>query len=145
MMCVNCLSYYLRGDWMKSKKYVFYISLAISLGLIAIGVFMPSQLESFSNSSLDFIYNNLGWFILGSVFTFFVFCMYIGLSKFGHIRLGKIAIALSIKQQLGLVCYLVLPLESVWYFGAWQNLFPTILILLLVKPLPKSQQSSLCN
>ncbi|MFP3416594.1 BCCT family transporter, partial [Bacillus sp. SIMBA_074] len=62
---------------MKSKKYVFYISLAISLGLIAIGVFMPSQLESFSNSSLDFIYNNLGWFILGSVFTFFVFCMYI--------------------------------------------------------------------
>ncbi|MDM5455166.1 BCCT family transporter [Peribacillus simplex] len=74
---------------MKSKKYVFYISLAISLGLIAIGVFMPSQLESFSNSSLDFIYNNLGWFILGSVFTFFVFCMYIGLSKFGHIRLGE--------------------------------------------------------
>lgn len=49
---------------MKGKKYVFYISLAISLCLIAIGVFMPSQLESFSNSSLDFIYNNLGWFIL---------------------------------------------------------------------------------
>ncbi|KAB7705531.1 BCCT family transporter [Bacillus aerolatus] len=73
---------------MNSKKFVFYASLAVSLGLISIGVFMPNQLEHFSNSSLNFIYNNLGWFILGSVFIFFAFCMYIGLSKFGHIRLG---------------------------------------------------------
>ncbi|MED4203889.1 BCCT family transporter [Neobacillus mesonae] len=73
---------------MSSKKAVFYISLILSLGLISVGVFAPKSLESFSNSSLSFIYNNLGWFILGSVFLFFAFCMYIGLSKFGHIRLG---------------------------------------------------------
>lgn len=73
---------------MSSKKAVFYTSLAMSLVLISIGVFAPKQMESFSNSSLSFIYNNLGWFILGSVFIFFAFCMYIGLSKFGHIRLG---------------------------------------------------------
>jgi glycine betaine transporter len=73
---------------MNGKKTVFYFSLAISLALISIGIFAPKQLESFSNSSLNFIYNNLGWFILGSVFVFFAFCMYIGLSKFGHIRLG---------------------------------------------------------
>ncbi|MGK7376896.1 BCCT family transporter [Planococcus sp. 1R117A] len=74
---------------MNGKKTVFYVSLALSLLLISIGVFMPDQLEQFSASSLSFIYNNLGWFILGSVFIFFAFCMYIGLSKFGHIRLGK--------------------------------------------------------
>ncbi|MFB7638198.1 BCCT family transporter [Peribacillus butanolivorans] len=73
---------------MRSKNLVFYTSLVISLGLIGIGVFLPKQLEKFSNGSLNFIYNNLGWFILGSVFIFFVFCMYIGLSKYGHIRLG---------------------------------------------------------
>lgn len=73
---------------MNSKKTVFYSSLAISLGLISIGIFAPEQMENFSNNSLQFIYNNLGWFILASVFFFFAFCMYIGLSKFGHIRLG---------------------------------------------------------
>ncbi|ARK32248.1 BCCT family transporter [Halalkalibacter krulwichiae] len=73
---------------MNSKKTVFYTSLAISLGLISLGVFMPNKLQSFSDSSLHFIYDNLGWFILVSVFIFFAFCMFIGLSKFGHIRLG---------------------------------------------------------
>lgn len=74
---------------MNSKRIVFYSSLAISLALISVGVFAPDKLESFSNNSLEFIYNNLGWFILASVFFFFAFCMYIGLSKFGHIRLGQ--------------------------------------------------------
>lgn len=73
---------------MNGKKTVFFSSLAISLVLISIGVFAPKQMESFSNHSLEFIYNNLGWFILGSVFFFFAFCMYIGLSRFGKIRLG---------------------------------------------------------
>ncbi|EGQ26301.1 BCCT family transporter [Mammaliicoccus sciuri] len=73
---------------MRDKKTVFYSSLAVSLVLISIGIFAPKQLEHFSNSSLSFIYNNLGWFILGSVFIFFAFCIYIGISKFGHIRLG---------------------------------------------------------
>ena len=73
---------------MNSKKAVFRISLVLSLMLISVGIFAPKQLENFSNSSLSFIYNNLGWFILGSVFIFFAFCMYIGISKFGHIRLG---------------------------------------------------------
>ncbi|MCH6269381.1 MULTISPECIES: BCCT family transporter [Neobacillus] len=73
---------------MNSKKAVFHISLVLSLLLISVGIFAPKQLENFSNSSLGFIYNNLGWFILGSVFVFFAFCMYIAISKFGHIRLG---------------------------------------------------------
>lgn len=58
---------------MRDKKTVFYSSLAVSLVLISIGIFAPKQLEHFSNSSLSFIYNNLGWFILGSVFIFFCF------------------------------------------------------------------------
>ncbi|WP_210367028.1 BCCT family transporter [Bacillus sp. REN3] len=73
---------------MNSKKAVFRISLVLSLLLISVGIFAPKQLERFSNSSLTFIYNNFGWFILGSTFLFFAFCMYIGISKFGHIRLG---------------------------------------------------------
>lgn len=73
---------------MNGKRTVLYLSLAASLALISVGIFAPNQLEVFSNSALSFIYNHLGWFILGSVFCFFIFCMYLGLSKFGHIRLG---------------------------------------------------------
>lgn len=73
---------------MRHKKSVFYISLLLSLLLISVGVFIPEKLESFSNGSLGFIYDNLGWFILGCVFIFFLFCMYLGISKFGQVRLG---------------------------------------------------------
>lgn len=58
---------------MNSKRTVFYSSLAISLALISVGVLAPEKLESFSNNSLEFIYNNLGWFILASVFFFLLF------------------------------------------------------------------------
>lgn len=74
---------------MNRKKTVFHVSLAFSLLLIAIGLFLPEKVEQFSNSSLSFIYNNLGWFILGSVFVFLSFCLYIGFSKYGHIKLGQ--------------------------------------------------------
>ncbi|MBG5884062.1 BCCT family transporter [Providencia alcalifaciens] len=73
---------------MNHKRSVFYVSLAFSLILIGLGAFIPDKLETFSHSALSFIYNNLGWFILGAVFIFFSFCMYLGFSKFGHIRLG---------------------------------------------------------
>ncbi|SDI93416.1 BCCT family transporter [Alteribacillus bidgolensis] len=73
---------------MNSNKAVFYISLVLSLLFISTGIFMPKHMEAFSTYSLEFIYNNLGWFILGSVFIFFAFCMYLGISKFGSIRLG---------------------------------------------------------
>ena len=58
---------------MNNKKSVFYVSLAFSLALISLGAFIPDKLEAFSNYSLGFIYNNLGWFILGAVFIFFSF------------------------------------------------------------------------
>lgn len=73
---------------MRSKKAVFYISLGLSLLIIALGVMIPDQVERFSKGSLVFIYNNLGWFILGSVLVFFLFCMYLAVTKFGYIRLG---------------------------------------------------------
>ncbi len=54
---------------MNHKKSVFYVSLAFSLALISFGAFIPDKLK-LSNSALSFIYNNLGWFILGSVLSF---------------------------------------------------------------------------
>lgn len=73
---------------MKNKKAVLYISLAFSLVIILLGVVIPEQVERFSQEALVFIYNNLGWFILGSVLIFFLFCMFLAFSRFGHIRLG---------------------------------------------------------
>lgn len=73
---------------MKGKNMVFYASLGLSLIIIALGVLIPEQVEAFSNGSLKFIYNNLGWFILGSVLIFFLFCIYLAITRFGHIRLG---------------------------------------------------------
>lgn len=57
---------------MNHKRSVFYVSLAFSLILIGLGAFIPDKLETFSHSALSFIYNNLGWFILGAVFIFLV-------------------------------------------------------------------------
>lgn len=70
------------------KRPVFFYSLAFSIILIIIGIFAPQTLENFANSALNFIYEYLGWFILGCTFLFFLFCMYLAFSKYGKIRLG---------------------------------------------------------
>lgn len=111
---------------MNHKKSVFYVSLAFSLALISFGAFIPDKLEAFSHSALSFIYNNLGWFILGSVFIFFSFCMFLGFSKFGHIRLGDD----NDKPEYSTVTWIAMLFSasigiSLMFWG-WQSQFPII-------------------
>lgn len=74
---------------MKKYNVVFYVSLCISIAFLVFGATFPKWLEHFSNTFLNFIYDKLGWLLLLSVFIMLVFCLYIGLSKFGKIKLGK--------------------------------------------------------
>lgn len=73
------------------KKYgsVFYISLIVCIAFLGFGAIFPKNLEHFSNTFLDFIYDKLGWLFLLSVFILLIFCIYIVFSKFGKIKLGQ--------------------------------------------------------
>ncbi|GGA71269.1 BCCT family transporter [Ornithinibacillus halotolerans] len=74
---------------MKKSLIVFYISLAILLSLVLMGVFIPESLEQTTNSTQSFITNTFGWYYLGIV-SFFVFVLlYLLISPVGKIKLGK--------------------------------------------------------
>lgn len=130
---------------MNNKKSVFYVSLAFSLVLISLGAFIPDKLEAFSNYSLGFIYNNLGWFILGAVFIFFSFCMYLGFSKFGHIRLGEDSDRPEYRTATWVGMLFSASIGISLVFWELPSLFLTISALQLVQAIPNKQQKPPCN
>ena len=71
-----------------SASSVFIISLVLSVILIVIGLFFPSQLDTVMNAAFDFLTNNFTWTYLLSMMLFVVFALFIAFSKWGKIRLG---------------------------------------------------------
>ncbi|WP_313164926.1 BCCT family transporter [Sedimentibacter sp.] len=73
----------------KSKNNsVFYISLGISLAIVAWGIFAQKNFASFANFLLSFLTNNFGWAYLISMFIFVLFALVLAFSKYGSIKLG---------------------------------------------------------
>jgi glycine betaine transporter len=72
----------------KSSK-VFYISIAITLVIVAWGLIAQSNFEKVANAAFDFLVGNFGWFYLISVSSFVIFSIWIAFSKYGKIKLGK--------------------------------------------------------
>ncbi len=52
------------------------------------GIYWPEQLTDYSRQALDFTTIHFGWLYLFATSGFLVFCLAIGLSNYGHIRLG---------------------------------------------------------
>lgn len=74
---------------MKKVTSVFWITLAITLALSIWGSVAPNAFEDRSKSIMNFISTNFGWYYLLLVSLFVVFCLYLIISPYGKIRLGK--------------------------------------------------------
>ncbi|MFO7782665.1 MAG: BCCT family transporter, partial [Spirochaetia bacterium] len=74
---------------MNTGAAVFVVSLALVLGFILLGVFVPEQLDQFSSVLHGGIIEHFGWAYLLAAFGFVVFSLYIALSKYGRLKLGR--------------------------------------------------------
>ncbi|TDL31833.1 BCCT family transporter [Jeotgalibacillus sp. S-D1] len=74
---------------MKNVTLVFWISLALCIVLVSWGAIAPSQLNAATASITTFISNTFGWYYLVIIMIFLSFCVYLALSRYGQIKLGK--------------------------------------------------------
>lgn len=74
---------------MKQATSVFYISAAILVVLVAIGVIAPDALEQGTNYVQSVMTDTFGWYYLIAVTAFVGVCVYLLVSPLGRIKLGK--------------------------------------------------------
>ena len=72
----------------KRPGAVFYISLLVLIGFVGIGALFPEGLASTAAQALGFTTDHFGWLYLFVTTGFLLFCIGVGLSDYGHIRLG---------------------------------------------------------
>lgn len=68
---------------------VFYISVAILVLAVLVGIFAPDALENMTSNAQSFISTRFGWYYLIVVSLFVLVCLYIIVSPYGKIKLGK--------------------------------------------------------
>ncbi|HZJ81358.1 MAG TPA: BCCT family transporter [Guyparkeria sp.] len=67
---------------------VFYLSALIIAGVVTVAATNPADVERISKQVLDFTANTLGWTYLMATSGFVIFVLFLGVSKFGNMRLG---------------------------------------------------------
>ncbi|WP_160723871.1 glycine betaine uptake BCCT transporter [Bacillus sp. USDA818B3_A] len=102
---------------MRKNSGVFYVSLAILLLLVLVGIVIPTKLESVTSSLQAYITDTFGWYYLIVVTMFVGVCLYLLVSPIGRIKLGKqedkpefsrptwLAMLFSAGMGIGLVFY----------------------------------------
>ncbi|PTX64538.1 choline/carnitine/betaine transport [Melghirimyces profundicolus] len=68
---------------------VFWISAAVIAGFVVWGALSPKTLADNATTVFDWTTAAFGWFYLLSVLFFVLFCLFLALSRYGRIRLGK--------------------------------------------------------
>ncbi|WP_261781633.1 MULTISPECIES: BCCT family transporter [unclassified Rhodococcus (in: high G+C Gram-positive bacteria)] len=68
---------------------VFGVAAAVVTGIIVWGLAGPTSLENVTSSMLDWLVTNMGWLFIISATGFVLFCIYLAMSKYGRIPLGK--------------------------------------------------------
>lgn len=71
------------------RNTVFIISIAIAIGLIIYGSVCSGQLSDISGVIMSWVSTHFGWLYVVCVFVFILFLLWIALSKWGNIKLGK--------------------------------------------------------
>lgn len=74
---------------MKNATVVFYVSVAVLLGLVLLGVIIPERLEEMTGKAQGFMTDTFGWYYLSIVTLFLATCLYLLFSPVGRIKLGK--------------------------------------------------------
>ncbi|MFP4021187.1 MAG: BCCT family transporter [Halanaerobium sp.] len=79
-----------RGNVIKERgREVFIISLVVVFAIVLWGIAMPESFSGVANGLFDFLTNGFGWFYLITMTLFVLFCVWVALSKYGTIKLGK--------------------------------------------------------
>ncbi len=73
----------------RKQNSVFWIALVILVALAAWGIVLPQSMGLVGDFMLQFFSVNFGWFYLLVMCVYVAFTVYIALSKYGRIRLGK--------------------------------------------------------
>ena len=73
----------------KQLTPVFWIALALSLAFLVWGVVSSKSLGSVTRAAQDIVVADFGWLYLIATTFFLVFALYLALSRFGCIKLGK--------------------------------------------------------
>ncbi|MGD9474769.1 MAG: BCCT family transporter [Eubacteriaceae bacterium] len=76
-----------QGETKKSNTVLIF-GLIITLAIVAWGVISPGSFEEIGNYLFAVLTGDFGWFYTASVGGFLVFSIWIGLSKYGNIKLG---------------------------------------------------------
>jgi len=74
---------------MKVNPWVFYISSAVTVLFILLGVFMPERMQQQFSILQNGIVDYFGWFYIVSVAFFLLFVIWLMVSPYGKVRLGK--------------------------------------------------------
>lgn len=68
---------------------VFFASLAVALAFIGWGVFFTDSMQRFNAAALETIIRSFGWVYLIATTFFIFFLLFLAMSRFGRIRLGR--------------------------------------------------------
>lgn len=78
------------GNIIKERgREVFVISLIIVFAIVLWGIVMPASFSNVANTLFNYLTMNFGWFYLITMTLFVLFCIWVALSQYGTIRLGK--------------------------------------------------------
>ncbi|MDO5500566.1 MAG: BCCT family transporter [Propionibacteriaceae bacterium] len=69
--------------------WVFWPAAVITLGFVAVAALFPQGLQTALSAANTWVVDSIGWYYVCLVFVFVVFVLFMGLSRFGEIRLGK--------------------------------------------------------
>ena len=67
---------------------VFIAGLTLVLGIVVLGMAFPDVLTASGNAAMGFLTGSFGWLYNSAAFIFVIFSLGIGLSRFGHVKLG---------------------------------------------------------
>ncbi|MFD2761566.1 glycine betaine uptake BCCT transporter [Lentibacillus juripiscarius] len=102
---------------MKKVSRVFYITVALVIIAVAFGAIFPDQFEQITGNIKSFVATRFGWYYMLLMSAFVIFSIFIALSPYGQIRLGKddekpdfstptwVAMLFSAGMGIGLVFY----------------------------------------
>ncbi|MFW6294164.1 MAG: BCCT family transporter [Halanaerobium sp.] len=78
------------GNIIKERgREVFVISLAVVFAIVLWGIAMPESFGSVANNLFNYLTGSFGWFYLITMTLFVIFCVWVALSRYGKIKLGK--------------------------------------------------------
>ncbi len=73
---------------LRTNPLLFFSSSAIMLVFVVITLIIPEQMGTFWSEAAAWIFEYFGWFFVFGVTIFLIFLVYIGLSRFGRLKLG---------------------------------------------------------